>query len=295
MGDGSDRVVVIANPATRVGRKPIEAAIVRHIPTGVDLDIRWTTLDTSARTIAMACRDHAGIVIAAGGDGTVSAVASALVGGQARLGMLPAGSTNIIARSMGIPRDVDGAANVIFGAYRLQPIDVGTCNRRTFLHMAGSGFDSHLFAAANRSLQRNVGWLAYIPAAVKALREQPATYEITTDQESFDVRAPLVLVANGASIVAPALTLSGDISTVDGWLDLLIVTATTPRELASVLARLAMRRFSDSPHVIHRKVKAMEVATDRPVPIELDGDVIEQTPATFGIRPAALSLIVPVA
>lgn len=288
-----DRIVAIANPATRVRTPAISRMLTGMVPPGVHLELRWTDAPGAGAALARDAARSADAVIAVGGDGTVSDVASALVGTGVPLGILPGGSTNIIAREHGIPPHTQAAARVLFGPHRRTVIDVGVCNGRPFLHMAGSGFDSVLFELADVDLKRKVGWMAYLPAAIQALRVPPVTYTVDADGERFVETSPLVLVANGASIIRPEIRLGETIRADDGWLDVMIVTATTPPELASVIGRLMTLRFESSPLVIHRRVREARVDASGSMPVQLDGDVVERTPAIFGILPQAINLIVP--
>jgi diacylglycerol kinase (ATP) len=289
-----DRVVVIANPATRVNTRTVVTILERTVPDGVSLDLQWTRAPGGAKDLAAeALQAAVDGVIAVGGDGTVSDVASALLGTGMPLGVLPGGSTNIVAREHGVPKDMFEAARLIFGRHVLAPADVALCNERPFLHMAGAGFDSLFFNMTDPALKRRIGWMAYLPAAAQALLVQPATYRIEAEGEVITTESPMVLVANGASIITPMLKLSPDIRSDDGWLDLIVVTATKPHELASVLARFATLQFDKSPLVVHRRIRTLSLASSREIPVELDGDVQETTPATFGIVPAAIEFIVP--
>jgi hypothetical protein len=94
------------------------------------------------------------IVVAAGGDGTVGEVATALAHTDVPLGIIPAGSTNIIAKELGIPGDPWAALDVIAGDHRQMAMDLGIANGRAMLHMAGAGFDSRLFAMTDPKLKR---------------------------------------------------------------------------------------------------------------------------------------------
>lgn len=289
-----DRVVVIANPATRVGERAVEATLRDVVPADVSLDVVWTESPGAARQLARDSANDAQCLIAVGGDGTVAEVASALVGTGIPLGIIPGGSTNIVARSHGIPTNVAQAARTIFDTdHDVVEIDVAMCNDQPFLHMAGAGFDSQMFARADPDLKRKVGWMAYLPAAVKALRVPPAAVSIIADGEEITATSSMVLVANGAAIITPGLKLSPDIRPDDGWLDLIVVTATKPHQLASVIGRLASLRFASSPWVIHRRVREVHLEAVEPIPMQLDGDVTGETPARFGILPKALKLIVP--
>lgn len=286
------RIVVICNPTTR-GRADHIQHLVESQTSTHDLVFHRTMSAGHARALAAASLEHADLIVAAGGDGTVSDVASALRGHDIPLGILPAGSTNIVARDLGIPTNIRAASALLFGRHELRRIDVGTCGDRVFLHMAGAGFDSTFFDLTNPSLKRRIGWAAYLPSAVRALHRPSAHYVVRTEGAELRVTSPLVLVANGGSIISPRIRLAPDISKQDGLLDVLVVTANTPVQLAQVLARLVTMRLCQSRFVLHLEATTVEVTSTPIMPVELDGDVVLQTPVTFGIEPGAISIVTP--
>jgi len=235
----------------------------------------------------------ADLMIAVGGDGTVAAVASAIDGSGIPLGIVPAGSTNIIARELGIPTNARAAVSLLYGAHRRHDLDLGVCGESRFLHMAGAGLDSRLFAATNPGLKRKVGWLAYLPAGARNLVEPPVRFTIRADETTIEVVSPLVLVANGGSVIAPGLTLYPGIRKDDGLLDVLIFTPRGPVQIARTLGRAATRGLAHSPFVLRIPAHRVEITTDPPIPVQLDGDVATMTPATFEIRPGAIHVVTP--
>ena len=284
----------MVNPATRRNAATIVALLQRSTPTRIDLDVRLTTAAGEAIDLARAAAPDADLVVAVGGDGTVADVATALHGTGVPLGIIPAGSTNIVARELGIPTNAGAAITLLLGPHRRRTIDLGVCGERRFLHMAGAGLDSRLFAAANPALKRRVGWLAYLPPAVRGLRLPPARFTIRADEVTTEVVSPLVLVANGGSIIAPGLRLYPGIRKDDGLLDVLIFTGTGPAPITRTLGRLATRGLDRSPFVLRFQAQEIELTADPALPVQLDGDVVEQTPLAFGIAPAALQVVVPV-
>lgn len=287
------RVVAIVNPATRRNARLIVDQLRQQAPNGVVLDIRITPAARSATALAREALPGAAIVVAVGGDGTVGEVATALRGTGVPLGIVPAGSTNIVARELGIPADPSTAISLLFGAHRRVPLDVGLCAGHAFLHMAGAGLDSRLFAATNPALKRRIGWLAYVPPGGRGLLQAPVRFTVSMDDEKHEVTSPLVLIANGGSIITPRLTLYPGFRKDDGYLDVLIFTASTPIRVARTLGRLVTRRLHHSPFVLHRRVRQVELSSDPPLPVQLDGDVVTTTPATFSLDPSALMLLVP--
>lgn len=288
------RIVVIVNPVTKGNAERIVQQLRIAAPAEAVVDIHWTERADHGAELAHAVRDDATIVVASGGDGTVAEVAAGIRGTDTLLGIIPGGSTNIIARELGIPAQTDRAIALLFGEHAVRTIDVGLCGPRTFLHMAGAGFDSELLDLTSTELKRKVGWMAYLPAAVAALRTLPVSYTIRTPETELQVVSPLVLIANGGSIIHPRFRLHSAIRKDDGLLDVLVITATTPVELARVLGRLATMNLERSPYLIHFKTTEVSVSSTPSVPVELDGDVVAQTPATFTIDPAAIRVITPV-
>jgi diacylglycerol kinase (ATP) len=288
------RVVAIVNPATHGDAKGIVELLRRRAQADVDLDVRLT--QSAGTTTALAREALAGgarAAVAVGGDGTVAAVAAALQGTGIPLGVVPGGSTNITARSLGIPANPEDAVALLYGPQRTVPLDIGLSGDLCFLHMAGAGLDSRLFADADPRLKRRIGWLAYLPPALHALALPPARFTIVADGVTTEVTSALVLICNGSTIISPYLSLYPGIQTDDGRLDVLVFTATEPLEIARTLARLATHGLERSPYVTHLRARELEITADPELPVELDGDVALQTPLTVTLMPAALRVIVP--
>lgn len=293
--ESGDTVVVLINPNTRTDHMQIRAALGQWVPDGVNMRIHETRKDVSTEELTKTVSADADGVIACGGDGTVSEVAAALDGRKIPLGIIPGGSTNIISQELGIPSGISASAALAFGPFDIHEMDVGTCNDQYFLHMAGTGIDSRIFDTTDESLKRKIGWMAYVPAAMKAVWDGSKRYRITIDDEEHSVMSPLVLIANGSSIISSAFKIDDSIRSDDGQLDVVIVTATKPHELAMVVAQAAnpLAAIRDSQHVIQRKARTIRIESDKPQPIQLDGDVATHTPAEFGIRPRAIGIAVP--
>jgi diacylglycerol kinase (ATP) len=286
-------VVVVANPATRRRADRVVEAVRRNAPQSAELVVVYTERERTVANLVGAHVAEASVVIACGGDGTVADVVGALGPHEVPIGIVPAGSTNIVARENRIPLDPDAAARLIFGKHRIARVDVGTCGERRFLHMAGAGLDSRLFAATNPALKRRVGWPAYVPAAIRNLLDAPSCFSIKVDGQHLEVSSPLVLVANGAGIVRPWLPIFPDLRRDDGLLDVIVFTSVDPLQIGLTVTRFLSRRLRDSPYVLRLRGTEVELSADPPTPFELDGDVAGTTPARFGVLPRAARLIVP--
>ena len=287
-------VVAIVNPETRRNTARIEEILWASVPPGGGLEFYRTRFAGHATELAREHADAADILLAVGGDGTVAEVAGVARATGKPLAIVPAGSTNIIARELGIPTNAQRAAKVVFGHHAIRRIDAGVCGDRTFLHMAGAGIDSLLFAQSRPQLKRRVGWVAYVPAAIAAMQLPRNHYTISSAERTLrDVVSPLVLVANGPSIIAPRFQLDREVLLDDGLLDVFVVTATSASQLARVIASMVKQRLGGSPFVETWRTREVTIEATPGIVVQLDGDVAGVTPVTLSLVPEALSVVVP--
>lgn len=284
-------VTAIVNPLSRVPHERIERAFARHAPREAVVRLIPSIAARDAIDITRKIRDEVDLVVAVGGDGTVSEVASGLIGSATPLAIVPAGSTNIVARELGIPANTDQAVALIFTHHRLVRRDLGRCGDRVFLHIAGAGFDARFFARTDNALKRRIGWLAYLPAAVEAWQEHPTQFAITADDQVFELAAQAILIANGGSVIHPRIRLHPGIFADDGWLNVLAVPASPLDAAAAGVAALA--GDSRSPWTSIAQCREAIVSATPSVPLQLDGDVVGETPASFNILPGALEIVAP--
>jgi diacylglycerol kinase family enzyme len=170
------------------------------MPVGSTLHVRHTRSDAPIQGIIEDLLEEATVAIACGGDGTVSQVAAAILDERIPLGVVPAGSTNMVAKVSGIPSKPEEAVKLIFGWHRRERIDVGRSGERLLLHMGGSGIDARIFVGANSRFKRRFRWLAYVPPAISGALEKPANFTVTVDGVETQARSCLVLVANSAQL-----------------------------------------------------------------------------------------------
>lgn len=286
-------VVVIISAANRRGVKRVVDVLHTQLAGRVDLQTHVVATSSAATGAARDAAATADTVVAVGGDGTVADVATGIFGSNAKLGIIPTGSTNITARSLGIPTDPVAAAAAFGGPILVRCIDVGRSGDRVFLHIAGAGLDAEMFKATDPVWKRRVGWMAYLPAAAAALRLSPSDLVVTADGERIEASSPLVLIANGGSAITPSFEIYPGIAIDDGWLDLLVFTATTPAAVAAALGHLTRQRLDRSPHVIWRRVASVRVDADPPLAVQLDGDPRGTTPRDFEVVARGLEVVIP--
>ena len=289
------RIEVIANPATRMSGRALAIALSEWRSGLEHVVLRFTDGPGAAERLARQAVEtgNVDIVVAAGGDGTVGEVATALVGTGVPLGIIPAGSTNIVAKELGLPARAEDALALIAGPHRLMTMDLAIANDRAMLHMAGAGFDSRLFALTDPRLKRRFGWGAYFPAGIRASLARPVWFRIATESETFEVESPLVLVANGGSIIHRNLRIDTHPTVDDGLLDLYIVSATNPLPTVETMLHALLGGLGDAPEVIYRRVTSVHIESEGPLPYQVDGDVAGVLPLDISLSTRALQVVVP--
>ncbi len=300
-GARATTVAVVYNPVRidvpRV-RAAVEAAAARA--GGVDLIWLATTPEEGggAQTLE-ALERGATLVLAAGGDGTVRAVAEALRDRDATLGLLPSGTGNLLARNIGVPyANVEEACAVAFdGETRSIDIGVATATRASgertelaFLVMAGVGIDATMIANARPALKRRFGWLAYVDAGFRALpkaRKVRVRYRLDAGQER-SAHVSTILVANCGTLPGN-MELIPDGAVDDGLLDVAILQPASVfgwlaiwRKMTwenRVLRKSALGRriirFTDRAvrtRLSYLRGADVRLRVDQPEPFELDGD-----------------------
>lgn len=258
---------------------------------------RLTILETRypghGTRLAREAARHSDLIIAVGGDGTVGEVATGILGSKASLAIVPSGSTNVIARALGIPVDLMKAIDLLRGPHTTRRIEVAKANDRVLLHMAGCGFDALMFKDANRSLKRAAAWIAYVPAALKNIAGESWAFRISIDGKEIRTKARMVLVANGSFVLDPRFPVGRNIRADDGQVDVIIFAPPNLAAAASVVFWLVMGQLERSRYVRHLRGRQVLIESEPPAPVECDGDVIGTTPLAVQVLPAALPVIVP--
>src|SRR4051794_22523023 len=228
-----------------------------------------------------------------GGDGMVQRCVDALVGSHATIAIVPAGTANLLASNLGVPKDVAGAVAVgLHGVHK--KLDVGVVNGEHFAVMAGAGFDALMIRDADRRLKDSVGRLAYLVTGAKNLRAARTKIQIRVDGEQwFTGKASCVLIGNVGKILG-GVTAFEDARADDGRLELGVVTAEGVWQWTRALARTAAGRAEKSPFVRTTSGCTFDIRLGHKVPYELDGG--DRPPVKrlrVAVEPAAITVCVP--
>ncbi len=249
----------------------------------------------------------ADVVCALGGDGTVRAVAEALAGTRTPLGLLPSGTGNLLARTMGLPlADLESAVAVALGGQNKR-VDVGRLHAecpddappidRVFVVMAGLGFDATIMAATDDDLKARVGWPAYLVSGARNLRGDRFHVTVSAGPEGtvvYDGRTRTVVVGNCGRLMG-GIDLMPDARIDDGMLDSILISPGTVAGWVAVAARVLGRKGTSGTRVHRHTATRFVVRPSRPEALQIDGDVLgPATSMTTEIWPGALTVRVPV-
>lgn len=286
------RALLLRNPKARRGQESLEPVLQQLETGGLDVTVEtFEALPEIARDIVR-LRHIADLVIVCGGDGSVSSAALAAMESGLPLGIIPMGTANDLARTLDIPMDLAGAADVIARG-ETRPVDVGTVNGHAFFNVASIGLSSDLAQSLDPGLKKRFGRLGYAVAALKVLtRASHFGAKITEKGRTTAVETYQIAVGNGrhyggGNVVEETAEID------DGRLDLYSLEMKNLWKLA-----LMLRSFRSGTHGAWQEVRTarcveFDIETKRPMPINTDGEIVTATPAHFKVHPKAIAIFAP--
>ena len=297
------RLGLVANPGSGTSE---QMDLLRPLLADLDATLYETTgPNTGAATAQAAARDGVTAVVACGGDGTINEVVNGLMAlpkdDRPVFGVVPMGTGNDLARTLGLPLDPRDALATVVGALadpaRLRPLDVfrftAHDTKRWGVNMAAGGFSGTVGEAMSGEMKARWGPLAYLAGAVRALPAlTPFAARLVLDGERVvegDVYN--VFVANG-QYVAGGKLVSDVADPFDGCLDVVVVRAGSAAELAALAARFVAGQHHDSPLV--ETYCAQEICIDSTpgMLFNIDGELLTDAACAIALEPGALRCVV---
>ena len=274
------------------------ATIQRLLEPEMDLDIRFTTAETNADKIASeAIAQGASIIIASGGDGTLSAAAGALVGTDIPMGVISRGTANAFASALEIPDTIEAACETILGG-ATRVVDAARCNGLPMVLLAGIGFEAETIKKADRQAKNRFGVLAYVMSGIQQLREfETFEAEIETDDKVISVTASAVTVANAAPPTSVLAQGPDGVIFDDGLLDITVVAPSNRAGAIAASYHLLQTALNESAaerdDVGYLRARRVLIRTNPPQKVVLDGELIGTTPIDVECMPGGLTIFVP--
>lgn len=291
------RIIVIANPAA--GQDTPVLGIMNRVFQASEYkwDLWLTKQAGDGHRLAKRAIDEAADIVAVyGGDGSVREVASALVGSDVALAILPGGTANVMSVELGIPAAFEQACQLAVSPdHDIRTVDMGkVTGEGHFILRIGIGLEAAMVEGADRSLKDRIGAFAYALSAFQALQDPPLSrYTLTLDDQVVESEGLTCLVCNSGSIGQGTLGLGTDVSVSDGLLDIFVLRKADLGALVNVVGGVLTGGVADESNLQHWKAKKVRVEADPPQNVQADGETLEQTPVEAEVLPGVLKVIVP--
>lgn len=236
-------------------------------------------------------------VIVAGGDGTVRAVAEGLAGSGTPLGIVPAGTANLLDYNLGLPRTEEPAIEVAAaGSVRkidLVKITVDGDRTQHFAVMAGAGLDAMIMDEVSSDLKKTIGTAAYFLAAGKALGRLPMSMRVRVDDRQIKHHKAMMVLIGNVGGIPPNIDLIPGAVADDGLLDVMVASPRRLRDWFKIIGRMLIRRQRKDDALELRRGRKVEITLKKPESYQLDGDVEgEFSHLVAEIDPGALTVVV---
>ncbi|NJR15556.1 MAG: lipid kinase [Calothrix sp. CSU_2_0] len=288
----NQRALLLVNRHSRQGQEKLEEAIACLKKLGFDLIEEATEQPQHLAEVIHQYKYQVDLVIVGGGDGTLNAAVDGLVETQLPLGILPLGTANDLARTLGIPNSLPEACKVI-ATGEAKYIDLGWVNGKYFFNVASLGLSVKITQRLTKQAKKRWGILAYAATALQVIWEsRPFSAEIRVNGESISVKTVQIAVGNGR-YYGGGMAVVHDATIDDQRLDLYSVEIRHWWQIIPLLPAMRNGR-----HIHWQEVRALqgqeiEVRTRKPRPINTDGEITTYTPAHFRVIPQALTVLVP--
>lgn len=289
--------MIILNPIAHnlPSRKRLDEADTWLREQGWTVTWRETSEPDDAEKFAAEAADRrVELVIGCGGDGTINGVANGLIGSESTLGVIPAGTSNLWAREVGLDkRPLEAVQKIVLGERHL--IDTGRAGKRHFVLFVGFGIDAAITQTVPLGVKDKLGAAAYaISAAREALRyrAKPITVRIDGVERTMEV---LMAFAGNTRLYAGITKITPLAIADDGRLDVCIYSGRGKRDIVFHAMRTLLQLHRKSPKVLYRHARRVEFDWDEPLPAQVDGDPLPDCPREVVVVPHSLWVATPAA
>ena len=286
------RAVLIANAHARHGTFLVQARTA--------LEARGVRIEQAhlvdggpelCRRVEAAVDEGRKLVIVGGGDGSLTSVVGAFAHRKSVLGVLPLGTGNSFAQSLGIGTSLETAVEAIANG-RCERVDLGRVNGRYFANFATIGLSSDIARETPNGLKRVVGPVAYALSGIRPLlMHRPFRTRVRWPQNKLKMRTHQIIVANGRYYgnmpIVPNATLT------DGELAFFATSGTTTWDIAASFVALAFGKQTELGDAHYFSARKLTIETKPRVALSIDGEAIGKTPARFSVDRRALRVMVP--
>ena len=285
-----ERLFFILNPVAGTGRGAKYFPQLRAVLDAKGVDYGYARSEHPGHAVELTRQAVAAgekRIIAVGGDGTVNEVASALYGTGVVMGILPLGTGNDLARTLGLPTEPLEALDVVLNG-QVRPMDAGMANDCFFINAAGYGFDVDVLQRVEKYKKRLNGMLPYLLGIAEALfhlRRLKLTLRRPEGITGF------ILVAGNGQYLGGGMNATPQADPFDGLLDVCLVKDMPFYKFLPAIVRFVKGAHLDLAEVDYFKVQELELSCPAGGPVDLDGELKSQPPVIFRVLPGAIPVL----
>jgi YegS/Rv2252/BmrU family lipid kinase len=295
----AQRAALIVNTRSRSGERTFFEALDRLEELGVQLGATYAIRDPVRlpETVREVLQEGSGygLLILGGGDGSVSSVVDFLAHHSVVLGLLPLGTANDFARTLGIPSDIEKACETIAGG-RVVDVDLGLAGDNFYVNVASVGLSVGVTQALSPGLKRRIGALAYPTAAIRAfLSHESFAARLTFpdgDHEPVEYERLLQVAVGNGRFYGGGMVVAPDSGIDDRSLDIYAIELGRHRDLIGAARYLKSGDFIRNESVGHYRTERVRLETEPEQPVNIDGEVVTRTPQDFSVVHNALKVLV---
>ena len=286
------KALFLVNQHSRKGQQLLSQATAELTALGFELITASTNHPRDLPDTIRHYQNLVELVIIGGGDGTLNAAIEGLIETQLPLGILPMGTANDLARTLGISTSLSAACQVIASG-KVRRIDLGWVNGKHFFNVASLGLSVQITEGLTKEVKQRWGVFAYAFTALQALwSARPFRAEIRVNHQSFYVKTIQIAIGNGR-YYGGGMTIAEDAKIDDRRLDLYSLETKHWWEIIALLPAMRQGNYATLPNVRTCEAQEIEVYTSKRRPINTDGEITTHTPAKFRVIPKALAVIAP--
>jgi diacylglycerol kinase (ATP) len=297
-GDNLGRAALVVNTRSRTGERAFFRSLDRLQELGVQPGVTYAIRDPArlAETVREVLEGGYRFLILGGGDGSVSSVVDFPANRDAVLGLLPLGTANDFARTLEIPEDIEAACKTIAQG-KIVDVDLGLAGDNYYVNVASVGLSVGATRALSPWLKKSTGPLAYPVAAIRAfLKHEPFSARLTFpdgDNEPVEYDRLLQIAVGNGRFYGGGMVVAPESGIDDRTLDIYAIELGRRRDLLGVARYLKSGDFINIEGVHHFRTSRVRLETAPDLPVNIDGEVVAQTPQDFSVARNALDVLVP--
>jgi len=292
------KAFIVVNPVAGTSQledvqERIQTALQAH---NIPFEIYETKGDDNFKQIIRsAIKQGSKLVIAAGGDGTLSGVVDGLVDTQVPLLILPTGTWNALAQALNIPLQIDAALDLLFQEHQIQTVDALQVDKKYYVLSISVGVSSRSLEDVKREEKRLFGRLADLRSVIQHLLEfRSYSFEVKIDGKLTRFRASELMVSNSSILGLKMLRLDPGIRMDDGKLNVCRIYANSITEyLKLVMSVLRGNQQHNWNILCVEALQEVEIHCSEKLPVQGDGELIDHLPITVKLHPQAVQIVTP--